>query len=399
MKFFHLSDLHLGLKLHGRDLAADQSYVLDQIVKAAEERRPDAVVIAGDIYDRSMPSGEAMRLFDSFLTELRKHAPETEILVISGNHDNALRINTYRDLLESNGIHLIGLPPETPEDRIAHVTLTDEYGAVNFYLLPFVRPSMLRNTLNLEEGESLSYEEAIERLFEREEIRPEERNVLVSHQFYVPTGHSADEVERSETETRMVGNIDAVSTSLLDSFDYAALGHIHKPAAMGAASIRYSGTPMAYSFSESGQEKAVLEVNLAEKGSLHIASIPLHPLHSIRVIKGTLEEVLREGTKEGADDYISVQLTERSPEGMYDLREKLQAIFPNILEIKYALSRPRTLREEIPAVDGRRTEFSPYDLCMEFLGECTEEEEQLLRDVLNEIAAGTGEEQTEEGKA
>ena len=398
MKFFHLSDLHLGLKLHGCDLAEDQTYVLNQIVKAAEERRPDAVVIAGDIYDRSMPSGEAMRLFDWFLTELRRRSPKTAILVISGNHDNALRINTYRELLETSGIHLIGLPPETLEDRMARVTLTDEYGDVDFLLLPFVRPSMLRQTLDIEEGDSLSYEEAIKRLLERENLDHERRNVLVSHQFYVPDRSSAVDVERAETETRMVGNIDAVSASLLEAFDYAALGHIHKPMRMGRETVRYSGTPMPYSFSEAGQEKSITEVTLGEKGSLQLATIPLQPLHGIRIIKGTPEEVLQEGSKESSEDYISVQLTERSPEGAYDLREKLQAAFPNLLEIKFAWKRDRALRDSAAGGKGGEQELSPYDLCMEFLGECTEDEEELLREVLNEVTAGTGEEEGKEGE-
>ena len=394
MKFFHLSDLHLGLKLHGRDLAEDQAYVLNQIVKAAGERRPDAVLMAGDIYDRSMPSGEAMRLFDAFLTDLRKATPNTEILVISGNHDNALRINTYRELLAADGIHLIGLPPEKPEDRIARVTLTDEYGEVDFLLLPFVRPSMLRGTLEVPEGESLPYEESIAELLEREELDPERRTVLVSHQFYVPTGKDAEDVERAETETRMVGNVDAVSTSLLDAFDYAALGHIHKPTAMGRETVQYSGTPMPCSFSEEGQQKAILEVTMKEKGDVHIESLPLLPLHEIRTVKGTLEEVLQDGSSE---DYISVQLTERAPEGSYDLRDKLQAVFPNLLEIKFDTPRSSSFRERAGGTSEQ--ELSPYDICMEFLGDCSEQEEALLREVLNDITEKGNLEGSEEERA
>ena len=187
MRFFHLSDLHIGLKLINRDLGEDQRFILRQIVEKAEAARPDAVVIAGDIYDKSVPSADAVEIFDDFIFGLRKAVPEAEIMMISGNHDSAPRVNLFRRILGREKIHMIGIPPQSVEDHMERVTLQDEYGPVHFYLLPFVRPSMVRNVIGVkEDGSGFSYDETIHRLLDREEIDTRERNVLVSHQFYLP---------------------------------------------------------------------------------------------------------------------------------------------------------------------------------------------------------------------
>ena len=235
MKFFHLSDLHIGLRLMNRDLSEDQRYIFDQTIRYALEEKPDAILIAGDIYDKSVPSAEAVDLFDYFISKLRRTLPDTEIMMISGNHDSVSRINIYRSILSDQRIHMIGMPPEKEEDLIEQVTLYDDHGPVHFYLLPFVKPSMVKQILGVdEEGRNLSYDETIHRLIAREDIRKEERNVLVSHQFYLPVGWKTDQVERMDSEIRTVGNIDEVKADVLDSFDYAALGHIHKPMAVGS---------------------------------------------------------------------------------------------------------------------------------------------------------------------
>ena len=235
MRFFHLSDLHIGLKLINRDLGEDQRFILRQIVEKAEAARPDAVVIAGDIYDKSVPSADAVEIFDDFIFGLRKAVPEAEIMMISGNHDSAPRVNLFRRILGREKIHMIGIPPQSVEDHMERVTLQDEYGPVHFYLLPFVRPSMVRNVIGTrEDGSGFSYDETIHRLMDREEIDTRERNVLVSHQFYLPKGTEADTVERMDSEILTIGNIDRVTADVLQQFDYAALGHIQKPMRVGS---------------------------------------------------------------------------------------------------------------------------------------------------------------------
>lgn len=378
MRFFHLSDLHIGLKLIGKDLREDQEYILQEIVRLAGERKPDAVVIAGDLYDKAVPSAEAVEVFDHFVSALTKAVPSAEIMMISGNHDSALRVNVFRSVLQHQKIHMIGLPPQEEGDRIEKVTLRDACGPVNFYLLPFVRPSMVRNVVGTkEDGNSFSYDETLHRLLGREEICKKERNVLVSHQFYLPTGEDPDEVERMDSEICTVGNIDAVRADVLESFDYAALGHIHKPMKVGKECWRYCGTPLALSVSEAGQDKAVVEVELGEKGSVSVKTLPLLPLRRVRIVTGTLEEVLQQA----GEDYVRVVLTDREDLPVSDMQDRIRAAFPNLLEI-----RRKTLRTEAEVERKRTGEGGIPDalsLCREFLKGLDEEEETILRDVIN----------------
>ncbi|MDE7206525.1 MAG: exonuclease SbcCD subunit D [Lachnospiraceae bacterium] len=305
MRFFHLSDLHIGLKLINRDLSEDQEYILKQIVDMAAEQKPDAVVIAGDIYDRSVPSAEAVDLFDKFVTNLSETLPDSTIMMISGNHDSAQRVDCFRKVLRKHNLYMIGMPPRTEEDYIEKVVLKDKHGTVNFYLLPFVKPSMVRQIVGEgENGNNLSYNDTLHRLIDRENINENERNVLVSHQFYLPKGKKADEVERMDSEIRTVGNIDEICADVLEHFDYAALGHIHKPMKVGKETIRYCGTPLACSVSEAEQEKGIIMVDMAEKGTLTTTVLPLHPLREVRVIKGDLKDVL----KKSCEDYVTVVL-------------------------------------------------------------------------------------------
>ena len=195
MKFFHLSDLHIGLKLINRDLREDQEYILQQITDIAVREQPDAVVVAGDLYDKAVPSAEAVEVFDRFIAGLSERLPEASVMLISGNHDSGPRINCFRSVLSRQNVHMIGMPPRREDEFIEKVTLRDEYGNVNFYLLPFVKPSMVRQIVGTDEnGNSLSYEETLRRLIARETISKAERNVLVSHQCYLPAGKNADEM-------------------------------------------------------------------------------------------------------------------------------------------------------------------------------------------------------------
>ena len=220
MRFFHISDLHIGLKLMNRDMQEDQAYILKEIVRLAEEKKPDAVVVAGDIYDRAVPSAEAVEIFSGFTADLMRAVPEAAIMMISGNHDSAQRIDCFRSVLSRQNLYMIGTPPQTPEESIQKVTLCDSYGSVCFYLLPYVRPSMVKEITGTDQnGNLLTYQETIKRLLARENLDPSVRNVLVSHQFYLPAGKTADEVERMDSEIRTVGNIDQVSAEVLKPFD------------------------------------------------------------------------------------------------------------------------------------------------------------------------------------
>lgn len=378
MKFFHLSDLHIGLKLMNRDLLGDQAYILDQIVAAAKEQQPDAVVIAGDIYDKAIPSAEAVELFDRFVTGLAEALPDGEIMMISGNHDSAPRVNVFRGVLRCRKIHMIGMPPQRPEDSIEKVTMTDAYGNVNFYLLPFVRPSMVKQIVGTDEnGCNLSYNETIHRLIRREQIDPDERNVLVSHQFYLPVGTDPDQVERMGSEIRTVGNIDEVKADILESFDYAALGHIHKPMKVGRESFRYCGTPLACSVDEAGQQKGIIMVELLEKGEVRTSVLPLVPLRQVRVIKGTLSEVLRQG----CGDYVTVILTDREDLDVIDMQDRLRSEFPNLLEIR----RETLRRADYSSTCTEEAVLDPFALCCSFLKDLDDQEKDLLQDVINYV--------------
>lgn len=378
MKFFHLSDLHIGLKLFNRDLREDQEYILRQITDLAVREQPEAVVIAGDIYDKAVPSAEAVEVFDRFIAGLNAALPGTAVMMIAGNHDSGPRINCFRSVLSRQNVYMIGQPPRVEGEQIEKVVLEDEFGPVNFYLLPFVRPSMVKQLTGVDEnGNNLSYDETLRRLIGREEIDPSQRNVLVSHQFYLPAGTHAEDVERMDSEIRTVGNIDQVSADILEQFDYAALGHIHKPMKAGSEFIRYCGTPLACSVSEAGQQKGIIMVELGDKGGRKTTVLPLEPLRQVRVIRGELEEVL----KQGCGDYVTVVLTDRVDLDVFDMQDKIRSAFPHLLEIR----RETLRRTDYGRAYAVQEELDPFELCCAFLNEPDEEEKALLRDVINTV--------------
>lgn len=378
MKIFHLSDLHIGLKLMNKDMSADQKYILNQVVELAVKEKPDAVVVAGDIYDKAIPSAESVEIFDDFISNLTQKMPEVEIMMISGNHDSAPRVNVFRNVLRHQKIHMIGMPPQLPQEQIEKVVLKDEYGNVNFYLLPFVKPSMIKMIVGCDEnGNNLSYNETLHRLIEREKIAENERNVLVSHQFYLPKGTEAEQIERMDSEIRTVGNIDEVKADILEKFDYAALGHIHKPMKVGNEFCRYCGTPLACSVSEASQDKGILMVELGEKNDRKTTVLPLQPLHQVRIIKGTLEEVL----KQECTDYVTVILTDEIELDVMDMQDRIRYAFPNLLEI-----RRENLRKADYGMKYREeAEMDAFSLCNSFLADLDEEEQKLLQDVINAV--------------
>ena len=385
MKIFHLSDLHIGLKLYNRDLLEDQKYVFDQIIRYAKEEEPDVIVIAGDIYDKAVPSAEAVEVFDDFIAALANETTAT-VMTISGNHDSAPRVDAYRRVLAKQRLYMIGKPPVMPNEFIEKVTLSDSFGPVNFYLLPFVKPSMVKLITGTDkEGRSLSYNDAMHALIARENINPDERNVFVSHQFYLPVGKTADDIERMESEIRTVGNIDEISADVLQPFDYAALGHIHKPMTVGDDRFRYCGTPMPYSVSEAGQKKGVIMVELGAGTEAPIISVlPLNPLHEVRVIEDTLEEIL----KQGCDDYVTAVLMDKVEFDIFDMQSRLRAAFPNLLEIRRVNTHQADYTRRLQADE----ELDPYELCCAFLKDMDEDSLAIIRDIINSIEGGeTGE--------
>lgn len=385
MKFFHLSDLHIGLKLMNRDLREEQMDILRQVTDLAREEQPDAVVIAGDIYDKAVPAAEAVEVFDSFITELKRAVPEAEMMLISGNHDSGLRLNCFREILDEQKVHMIGLPPRREEEYIEKVTLQDEFGPVNFYLLPFVKPSMVKQIVGVDEnGNNLSYDATLHKLIAREEVNTAERNVLVSHQFYLPVGENAESVERMDSEIRTVGNIDAVASDVLEAFDYAALGHIHKPMKVGSELYRYCGTPLACSVSEAGQQKGVIMVEIGEKNSktsVKITVLPLKPLREVRIIKGSLEEVLAQACEDFVTVILTVILTDRVDLDIMDMQDRIRMAFPYLLEIRREVLRKADYSEQLMA----EKEQDPFELCCSFLKDLDDEERTILRDVIHTV--------------
>lgn len=376
MKIIHLSDLHIGLNWFNRSMLDDQKYILNQISEIIEENKPDAIVIAGDIYDKAIPSAEAVKIFDDFISGLSVRVPNTEIMIISGNHDSSQRIDIFRKILSLHKIHMIGNPPQKPTDYIEKVTLNDIYGNVNFYLLPFIKPSMVRMIIN-DEDNNISYNTAVHKIIERENIDTNERNIIVSHQFYIPFGKSIKDIERMDSERITVGNIDAVYADILEKFDYSALGHIHKPSIVGKNNIRYCGTPLAYSISEAGQQKNVIMIELAEKGNIKTTAIPLKPLHEVRIIKGTLNEILNQSY----DDYVSVILTETPQQT--DISARIIEAFPNLLEIRYSFR--NSTYSDIINKPETTTAKNIFELCEYFVKGLNNDEKNILRDIINTV--------------
>ena len=381
MKFFHLSDLHIGLKLINRDLREDQVYILHRIAELARQEQPDAVVIAGDIYDRAVPSAEAVEVFDRFVSELCAAVPGASIMMISGNHDSGPRVNVFRSVLSRQNIHMIGLPPQKEDARMERVTLTDGYGPVHFYLLPFVRPSMVRAVVGTDaEGGTLSYEQTLRALIGREQVDTGARNVLVSHQFYLPSGGDPEKVPRMDSEICTVGNIDAVSADVLKPFDYVALGHVQKPMQVGSECFRYCGTPLACSVSEAEQEKGIVVVEMREKGAISTRVLPLTPLRRVRVIRGELREVLEQSCM----DYVRVVLTDRADLDVLDMQDRIRSAFPNLLEIRRETQR----RTDYTGLPPEQSSLDPFELCCAFLKDPDEAERELLLDLINTVQEG-----------
>ena len=374
MKFFHLSDLHIGKQLHFYSLKEEQEAVLNEILSYAEEIKPKAIVIAGDVYDKSVPSAEAVAVFDGFIRKASKLG--LAVLLISGNHDSPERLEFASSLLEKEKLYIGGIPPQREEDHIKKVVFKDEWGEVCFWLLPFLKPSYVRGLFG---DEAVSYTEAVEKVLERENIDFKARNVLVSHQFFTASGK---EPVRSASETIYVGGSGNLDILAVKDFDYVAMGHIHKGQSIGEERFRYCGTPLKYSVSESGDEKSLTVVTLGEKGEEPvIEKLPLHPLRDVRCFKGKLAEIL----ELGCEDYVSVTLTdEKLP---YQPREQLNRIFPNLLEIKIENTRTKMQLKELKEPESMDDPFKMFGkFYQEIHGmEWTEKEKDILLEIMKKV--------------
>lgn len=330
MKFLHISDLHLGKRLNEFPMLEDQKYILKQILSIAQRERADAVIIAGDIYDKPVPPAEAVQAFDGFLTALADLGKQ--VFAISGNHDCAERLAFGAQLMQGRGVYI---SPVYGEGAVK-IPLSDEYGELFVCLLPFVKPISVRHAFEEELGERAinSYQDALEYAVERMDINKEKRNLLIAHQFVTGAG-------RCESEEVVVGGLDNVDGKVFDAFDYVALGHIHSPQSVGRENVRYCGTPLKYSFSEAEQEKSVTIVWMQEKGKTGFYTVPLRPLHDMRILRGMYLEVTAKSYYQDMDtqDYVKIILTDE--EDIPDAVKKLRVIYPNLMRLEYDNRRTR----------------------------------------------------------
>ncbi len=378
MKLFHLSDLHLGKRIRERSLIDDQEHILNRIVEITAAEKPDALMIAGDVYDRSMPSEEAVALFDDFLYRLSRL--EVNVLIISGNHDSAERLGFGGRIMKRSGIFISPEFNRTNYERVLQpVVLNDEYGEVNFYMLPYITPAAVRAAQG---GSDISgWNEMAESVLSDMNIDPSKRNILIAHQFV--TGASTCDSERVS-----VGGADNIDSYVFAPFDYVALGHLHGKQSIGRAAVRYCGTPLKYSFSEVDHHKSITIVNIGEKGDIGISEIPLDaPLRDWREIRGSFSDIV---SGQCSEDYISVVLTDEDE--IYNAINKLRGRFPNIMSISYDNERTRKAREYVPTADFNK--MLPADMFAEFYkqqrGKALDEAQiKIVNEIFDEIGEET----------
>lgn len=376
MRFLHLADLHIGKRVNGFSMIEDQKFVFEQVYNVIENEKIDGIIMAGDIYDKPVPSAEAVKLFDEMLTRLV--SINLPIFVISGNHDSAERIGFGSDILSAAKVYM----SRVYNGNLQKIELEDDYGKINVYLLPFIKPATVKNIYK--EAEIKDYDDALEYVLSQEKIDETKRNVIVSHQFV--TG-----AMRSESEEVSVGGLDNVSVENYEAFDYVALGHIHRAQQMGRESARYAGTLLKYSFSEEKHNKSMTIVDLKEKGNIEIKEIPVKPLHDLKTIKGkfseiTSEEFYKELKKE---DYYRAVLTDE--EDILNAIGKLKSIYPNLMSMEYDNTRTRSysvvdnvetgetkspldyFEKFFEKQNGRKMSEKQRDYLLEILGEAREE--------------------------
>jgi len=373
MKFVHLSDLHLGKRVNEFSMIEDQRYILKEILTIINDVRPDGVLIAGDVYDRTVPSEEAMKIWDEFLISLAEK--KLPVFAISGNHDSAIRFSDHGTLVETTGIHL---SPEY-DGKVRHYTMEDENGFVNIYLLPFIKPAIVRGLFP--DDEIKDYTDACRVAVQHMNIDTGERNILVAHQMMIGS-------KRCESEEVSVGGLDGVDVCVFDDFDYVALGHLHGKQQVGRETVRYCGTPLKYSFSEKDHKKSVTIVELGSKGEVRIDEAALVPMHDLREIRGTYAELMLKKNYEGTDtdDYIHAVLTDEND--VIDAIAKLRVVYPNLMKLSYDNKRTRSHQTVTDAEDIEKK--SPLELFEEFYEKqnnqsMTEEQKKLSQELIESV--------------
>lgn len=378
MKFAHISDLHLGIDLNSFSLQEDQKFILDEILKIAEEEKVDGIFIAGDIFDRAIAPVEAINTFVDFLTRLQEK--NIKVFAISGNHDSAERLAPGRNFMTERGIYFSAVY----EGSVNCITLNDEFGEVNVYLMPFIRPGLVKHFAELK-GEEVDFEknpwnQAVDYVIEGMNLDVKKRNVLVAHQNII-------NAEPSDSETVIYGGLDGVSASLFADFDYTALGHIHKPQNL-AENVRYCGTPLKYSLSEKDQKKSVTIVELGKKGEVKVSERELKPLRDLRLIEGTFAEIAEDfkTTKLNKNDFVSVVL--RDEVEIPEIMTKLRNMYPNTFGFKYENSRTKNSKDvnELAAA-ARQSPLENFEKFYEYRSglPLTDEERRIVSDLINEI--------------
>lgn len=377
MKLIHLSDLHLGKRLNEFSLIEDQSYILIQIINIIDEQKPEGVIIAGDVYDKSVPSAEAVELFDNFLVKLFER--NLKVFVISGNHDSAERIAFGSRLMDKSGVFM----SPVYNGKVEPITLTDEFGDINFYLLPFVKPSGVRKVFL--DSEIVTYNDAVKVAVDAMKVDTSKRNILITHQFV--TG-----AERTESEETSVGGTDNVDASVFDAFDYVALGHIHRSQKCTSEYIRYCGTPLKYSFSEAKDNKTITVLDVQAKGTIHLDFIPLIPKRDMVEIKGTYEELMLKSFWENTtygEDYMHITLTDE--EDIFDALTRLRVVYKNIMKLDYDNKRTRA-NNQISGADNvqEKTDYEHFSDFYELLNgqPISEEQSSFIKEIIEQIGEG-----------
>lgn len=373
MKIMHLSDLHIGKRVNEYSMLQDQIYILKEILRIIDDEKVETVIIAGDVYDRSLPPNEALGLFDEFLYQLSGR--NVNVFVISGNHDSSERISYGGRMMTENKIFL----SPVYDGNVKPITLNDDYGEVNFYLLPFIRPADIRRYFPEENIEN--YTDAVKVAIDNMNVDFSERNILVTHQFV--TG-----AELSESEDIIVGGTDNVSGEIFDGFDYVALGHIHREQTVGKDNIRYCGTPLKYSFSEAKHIKSVTILDFNDKGNIEYSKIPLTPFRDMREIRGTYYELTLKSSYESTntEDYLHITLTDE--EDIPDAIGKLRSIYPNIMKLDYDNLRTRG-SGTVDAIENIESK-SPFELFADLFKQqnnqdMCEEQEEIMRNLIDKI--------------
>ena len=346
LRFAHLSDLHLGKRVCEFSMLEDQKYILEQILALLDAHPVDGVLLAGDLYDKPVPPAEAVRLLDWFLTQLA--ARGLPVFAISGNHDSADRVAFGSALLETSRVYVSPVFSGAPQP----IPLQDAHGTVDVYLLPFLKPAMVRHVWP--DAPIESYNDALACVLDHCSPDPARRSVLVAHQFVAGAASC-------ESEEPSVGGIDWVDAALFDKFDYVALGHLHSPQKVGRDTLRYCGTPLKYSFSEAHQHKSITFVDLGEKGCVDISTAPLTPLHDLREVRGSYLELTDRRTYEGTatDDYLHITLTDE--QDVPDALAKLRLIYPNLMRLDYDNLRTRTQADlDAPAQTEQKTPLEHF---------------------------------------